>query len=361
MPITFKVSDVELPEPEEGIEDGVKDGFAGYHAFPANVLVGVKCGDVEPDGYRLNLPVAKLLYDPLSSGFMSAIHIAYDAHLPLTLSPDDLWCVIVRGLAIHINENAEKLRHLFVSHEGKKSLILEVLFSKGDPSIDWEAVLAKFRDMISRNTSPGTADLTAHNFSTTGPVEATVGHVALMGAMQNYFRYGMMTACGIPTVTLLGTPEDWESIKLRVERDFTRDAMDLGWWLDSLIPILDQFIRASKGDVDVPFWESIYKEKSMSGGSTVSGSFVNLFPYLTTQGKNYRNPWLGKDQIRMAADEYPKGYTTVPFEWDCMGTKYPMNFVAGHLGVGMVDGSIRPVLGWAVADQPSEKKKSGRR
>lgn len=361
MPITFKVSDVELPEPEEGIEDGVKDGFAGYHAFPANVLVGIKCGDVKPDGYRLNLPVGKLLYDPLSSGFMSAIHIAYDAHLPLTLSPDDLWCVIVRGLAIHINENAEKLRHLFVSHEGKKSLILEVLFSKGDPSIDWEAVLAKFRDMISRNTSPGTADLTAHNFSTTGPVESTVGHVALMGAMQNYFRYGMMTACGIPTVTLLGTPEDWESIKRRVERDFRREAMDLGWWLDSLIPILDQFIRASKGDVDVPFWESIYKQKSMSGGNTVSGSFVNLFPYLTTQGKNYRNPWLGKEQIRMAADEYPKGYSTVPFEWDCMGTNYPMNFVAGHLGVGVVDGSIRPVLGWAVADQPSEKKKSGRR
>jgi hypothetical protein len=46
------------------------------------------------------------------------------------------------------------------------------------------------------------------DFSTTGPVERVVSQVVLMDALRKYFTYVIRTICGIPTVTLEGTPAD---------------------------------------------------------------------------------------------------------------------------------------------------------
>ena len=97
------------------------------------------------------------------------------------------------------------------------------------------------------------------SFSTTGPVERAAAEVVLLDAMQSYFEYQVCTGCGIPTITLEGTHEDWKVLAERVQ-DFRE--FGLGSWLDVLSPILDQFARASQGDVDQAFWRSLYKFKS---------------------------------------------------------------------------------------------------
>src|SRR5580658_2136668 len=51
-----------------------------------------------------------------------AAHDAFYEHRPLTLSPDAIWFCIAQGFANHVSLNAEKLRHRFVRHEGKKVL-----------------------------------------------------------------------------------------------------------------------------------------------------------------------------------------------------------------------------------------------
>jgi len=349
MPTTLKVSDVDLNQASGG------NNFGGYRLTRSEVALTAKLdrsrSPSPPDKFQLNFPAEGLFYDFQQSGFLSAVHIAYDGHLPLTLSPDDLWCVINLGFAHHVTENSESLRPHFVSHEGQKSLVVSVPFSKGDPSADWDRVLAIFQSMIAENTKPGTGDLTAHNFTTSGPVEKTVGHIHLMGAMQKYFSYGMMTSCGIPSITLLGETSDWESIRNRVE---SFRVYDLGWWVDALIPIVDQFVKASKGDVDLPFWESIYKQRTMSGGSTLSGHFIHLFPYISTRQGMTRNHQVGQTNPRMEAQDCPKGYSAVPFDWECGGIHH-MNFYGGHLGVSVDQGSIRPVIGWAVGDRPKDR------
>lgn len=42
-------------------------------------------------------------------GFLDALAIAYKAHLPLALSPDDVWLCIALGFAQHVNLHAEAL------------------------------------------------------------------------------------------------------------------------------------------------------------------------------------------------------------------------------------------------------------
>ena len=47
-----------------------------------------------------------------------------------------------------------------------------------------------------------------------------------------------------------------------------------------LRPILRQFVRASQGDVDRPFWRSLYKLNDQSGSPMITGWITAFFPYL---------------------------------------------------------------------------------
>jgi hypothetical protein len=52
---------------------------------------------------------------------------AYNAHEDLVLSPDDIWLMITIYYSRYVDDNAEKMRHLFVDHEGKKELVVKMM------------------------------------------------------------------------------------------------------------------------------------------------------------------------------------------------------------------------------------------
>src|SRR5437016_5463297 len=66
----------------------------------------------------------KLLKSQSQNGLVSAAHTAFDQHFPLVLTPDTVWITLTMGLATHIDKNAETLRKQFVSHEGKRKIIV---------------------------------------------------------------------------------------------------------------------------------------------------------------------------------------------------------------------------------------------
>jgi len=68
-----------------------------------------------------------------------------------------------------------------------------------------------------------------------------------MDTMKNYFEYKCYTSCGIPKVKLIGTLYDWESIRDRAQ---ALEVFNLEFWIKHLIPILDKFIAAYKGEAD---------------------------------------------------------------------------------------------------------------
>ena len=59
-----------------------------------------------------------------NNGFFAAFDYAYNNHGDIKLTPDDTWLTIMLYFSKYVNDNAEELRSAFVSHEGKKKLVV---------------------------------------------------------------------------------------------------------------------------------------------------------------------------------------------------------------------------------------------
>ena len=59
-------------------------------------------------------PGQRLRHTHMNS-FVETVLCTYVHHLPLTLSPDDVWTAIIQGFAIHMENHGEKLRKKFVN------------------------------------------------------------------------------------------------------------------------------------------------------------------------------------------------------------------------------------------------------
>lgn len=296
---------------------------------------------------------------------IEASHLAFATHRPLTLSPDIIWLTIAQGLANHINLNAEKLRHVFVPHQGQKVLTVQRdAFVKGSPENPWEDVFTEFSAHIKASIGERNHTALVPHFSTTGPIEKAAFELVLMDAMKSYFSYTLETFCGIPEIELLGTVEDWKSIRDRVSF-FAQ--LGLERWARHLIPVLDKFIDTVQGSVDKPFWKSYYKYLQQSGGDVITGWISNLFPYLKRDAsKLVRNSYF-VDATKPFRDNssasnisfgvkgpdhtsFPSAMSQVPFQWNYHGQEIAMSFSGGLIGIRQNPDTLtlKPEVGWAV-------------
>lgn len=210
-------------------------------------------------------------------------------HYPVVLTPDAVWMVIAQGLSYYINENSEKMRYSLVDHDGKQKLSIETEYDLFSGQADWDSIIAGFTAGIDKYTNNDLAATLVADFSTTGINERIASEITLMDVVKPYFEYEVwFLMCGIPSVTLTGTPDDWQKVldKTQVLRRF-----NLGWWADELEPILKQFISAAQGDPDISFWKNMVKTSrplSIQGPSCArrspimtrfDGWFLKLFPF----------------------------------------------------------------------------------
>jgi hypothetical protein len=265
-------------------------------ACPSSSMVTFDVSDVTPGSVRLPqtgfraalgqklgrpieaaasaLPVAQA---SVGHPFVDAVSAAFRHHLPLVLSPDDVWLCLTQAIGAHVELNAEALRERFVRHAGTAEIVVRRDgFVRGSPDNDWGGVFAEFAAR-SEAQSTDVTGLFVADFSTTGPVERAASNMALLAALKSYFDLAMATLCGIPRITLLGQARDWLRIRDRVERF---EELGLGEWLSALRPALDAFASAAQGEVDRDFWRSFFKWEDRSGGAEVSGWVNALFPYV---------------------------------------------------------------------------------
>lgn len=288
--------------------------------------------------------------------FLGTLHAAFDKHYPVAITPDDIWLCISQGLAMHINANPEKYRKQFVAHEDKMLLRHDNYYRKGDPTTDWTQSFSWFSEKI-KDQIGKKHNLIVANFSTTGMIEKAASEIVLMEAMQNYFDYRERTLCGIPEVTLLGTEDDWKNIRARAQ---ALSEFDLVWWTDVLDPVLEEFVRAKKGNSNKDFWTSFYKWNDGSGGSSVTGYVNRLFPYIKS-GKTglMTNPQLKRMDAYegISPSDFPIGLSIAPFIWEYFETEYEMDFLGGFVGTVQNPESmeVQTALGWAVRDRPKAK------
>jgi len=314
-------------------------------------------------------------------------HDAFYEHRPIVLSPDAIWFCLAQGFAQHVNFHAERLRKRFVRHEDKLKLIVERPDFELGRSNPWPEVFAAFSDQIASHVGK-LRDLVVADFSTTGPLERAASEVALMDAFQGYFEYEMMCGCGIPAITLLGTPADWRSVR---QRAAMFGEFDLEPWVRALLPVLDRIVLAAEARDDPEFWQSFFHHESWSGGSALTGWIHVLFPYLKhwETGDLFPNPHLeqwerayhaaaatttDRDRKRMEAyyaaiidgrrermdgpsiTEIPSGLVSAPVIVKVYGTDivHMMRFIAGMFGVVEdAAGALAPEFGWAVVYAPA--------
>jgi Domain of unknown function (DUF4419) len=329
------------------------------------------------DGY-----VADVVEQPGFHTLIAAADLAYQGHFPLVLNPDVIWLTIAQGFARHIANNAEELRTRIVTFEGKATVEMRRDdFVRGSPENPWPEVWPTFCDQIREYIGGEAHALVLCDFSTTGPTERAASEVVLMDAVQSYFEYSFMSLCGIPAVTLEGTVEDWEKVR---ERLGLLGRYDLSWWTEKVEPIIDEFVKAAKGNPTPSFWKHLYKENNDSGGPYISGWLVRLLPYLknrdfvckvpnddrtgrfTPWRTDLRNFMLERPlngvgmMFGLKHDQLPSSVSAVPFAWHYHKETFEYQFLAGVMAVTQDSstGAIRPRIGWAVRPIPTRQPKS---
>ncbi|MCU0438880.1 MAG: DUF4419 domain-containing protein [Raineya sp.] len=279
-----------------------------------------------------------------ASSLVAALQVAYVNHHPFVISPDMIWLTICQGFSKHINTNPNKYRKLLVTHQSKKHLnIVRKDFKKGKQN-PWEEAIVQWQDSIKKYVKKDAYELIVDTFSTTD-FNATIAYqVTLMETMQEYFSYGMY-GCGIPYITLEGKTEDWIKIRNKIE-GFRK--YDLGEWVDNLIPILDQFVEASKGNIEVIFWQNMFKNTIKHySPELINGWILKFYPYLEDKNKRkygigtiqYKsNPFLKGETYHnssLTLRDFPSGLSSFDFKWidPRINLRANMEFGAGFIGM----------------------------
>jgi hypothetical protein len=289
-------------------------------------------------------------YQPL----LAAVYTAFSQHRPLVLTPDAVWVTIAQGVAHHMAIHGERLRSRFVAHRGKLDLVFECRdWVEGSPENPWPEAFASWAGQIRAHLGTPIHDMLVCDFSTSGAVERAVSQIVMMDIFERYFHYVLYGICGIPTVTLEGTPADWQRL---AEMAAGLSVFDLDWWLVHLLPICEQLVRARRGDVDLNHWRGICKLREDYGGDVINGWVAKLFPYLRAFANgpcNLPNPIFETGEGFTTWDA-PPGLSRVPFTWrDARtGRERQMEAIGGLVGVTQDPQTLalRPKLGWAVRE-----------
>ena len=351
--ITFIV-DRDLPEPEEHVESVLTPMEIAKSALwewgKPTVYATSKCDEG--------------LYDIGADTFYQTLLTAYAEHRPVVISPDMIWCLICQGFSHHINLDPEKYRDRMVFHQGKETLEVRRVEPKEFTPEQWEDIIREFAQMVDEKTKGSVASAIVTDFSTTTPVEAISSRITLLDTVKSYFEFVVIQMiCGIPHITLKGTPKDWQKIADNIQ-EFRQ--FDLDWWIDSLSPILEEFVKAANGYPDPTFWKSIvmtWRTDLVRGGgcmpsdeepTKVDGWFLKFFPYC----KDGRTPDKVSIEESMLAER-----VSVPFilrKCDTLGNvveETKMKMTAGMIGVSEDRDTyaLTPKFGWFISRDDSEK------
>lgn len=295
---------------------------------------------------------------------IETIHRAYDEHRSLVLSPDDIWLVLSQGFAACVNQDPEFYRSCFVSHEGKELIIIRRdAFVMGAFDNDWRGCFPEFSVRIREYIGDDTHDLILSDFSTTGDIERAASEVVLMDAVQSYFNYEVRTKCGIPSITLRGNSQDWGKVVSKARALLKFGGSHLETWLGAAIPVVEEFAAAARGEVNLNFWQELYKVRDGSGSMYASGFIMRLLPYVKgSKGELVANPLLDRNgnSRGLSVSDLLASISCVPFVWDYLGEKFDYQFLAGHCGISYdaETDSYSPVVGWAVRPKPTVVSKS---
>ena len=294
------------------------------------------------------------------NGFVRAALLAYNKHHHLIIRPEDVWFAILTQLSFYVNAHAEELRSFFVAHEGQKGLEVEadgVIFENGVSKIDYGRMAVKMTELIAANVNdPQLRTWIMPDFSTTTEADKVVAAILMMGAMQEYFTFTFSVRCGIPSVTLLGTKEDWLAMEKRLDM-LPRLGSEAKQFAKLLKPVLKYMVRSFDHPNDssiIKFWRTICHERPATCGMWHSAGYISgwitAFCFWNSKGEClYTNPkglvsFKGRGSNpgcsldgtlyhRIPTAYIPRGSAAVPVVLNFAGKMFQTRMVAGSVGI----------------------------
>ena len=356
--ITFVVD-----EGLEPIEDTFKHLMDGEKL--AKAILGKDKTIHNDDYYKIyasSFAEAKNMRGGEKDAFFQCVLRAYKKHQSLVLSPDMIWLLISQGFARYVNAHSEALRPKLVSHEGVMDLAIESENDLLSEQVDWQKLIGDFASQIDKYTKGNIAKNIMADFTTTGSAECVASQITLMESVKSYFEYIVdYVVCGIPSVTLTGTVEDWQKV---LEKTRQLKQYGLESWISELEPILTEFIQTADGHPKRAFWSSIVKKvgiNKLEGGgcmgeapTKLDGWILKLFP------DEYGHT---PDKVEYTKD-MPTEYVRVGFKYRFIDpvnarpiSETQMELWAGFIGakVDKKNHMVTPKIGWLVRVSQDEQ------
>ncbi|KAL6715521.1 hypothetical protein ACLMJK_006482 [Lecanora helva] len=328
-----------------------------------------KCKEILQSSFQMNPD--KPHFSLGTNGFVKGALGAYSHHHHLIIRPEDVWFAILTQFSCYVNAHAEELRGKFVAHKGKKKLEIKMVGTRYTVDFGW------FAEEMGRLLEKNVVDAELRewiipSFSTTTRDDTVVGSIIMMGTLQKYFEYSFCLLCGLPSVTLLGTVEDWKSILTRAEK-LKMYGEETTLWYNMLEPVLSRFVRTFQSpdsDEVLDFWQKIAHRRSGGSGPEYLSGWITVFCFWDEEGRCLcskpghlrMNPaYLQLDDAVyhwVEMDSVPPGYGSVPVNVDDNGHEFEATMVAGSVAVkGTSSGkptedgqvgldTLQPVTGW---------------
>ena len=348
--ITFKV-DENLKALEKKVVAHYNGKLAAQYLLSQD---GVKVEDQHV--VAMSFADAQNLRIVVKDAFYQCMVKAYAEHKSITLSPDMMWLLISQGFARYVNAHSEELRSQLVYHEGKQDLMVMTKDDLLSGKADWGKLMNDFSKEIERHTKGEVAKTIAADFSTTTPVERIASQITLMESMKSYFNYlAGRIGCGIPSITLQGTPDDWRAVFSKTQK---LGQYGLSEWTQSLEPILNEFIKTAEGKPNQRFWQEMVKKKRVDEFASVrpcsadkptelDGWILKFFP--TESGYTL-------DKVPYTKS-MPAEFVRVEFKYRVIDpitgatmSETPMELMSGFIGAkeDEKNNMLTPQIGWLV-------------
>lgn len=287
----------------------------------------------------------------INNGFLSAVHVAFQQHLPLLIIPDDIWHIFLSQISVIVNKDPETYRDTFVDHQGKEKIEIkndDLIMDIVNPAIttEWQSVFPIFEQKMNDKMK---IEIN-RKFSTTTLTHYIVSQILVMDNMKNYFDYSVETMCGFPEIRIGGTIEDWQNLDSIIQEicgkifepvgNSSSNSPNYTMFINECIKVLEE-----NGNPD--YWEKLYHFEGAKGSgqkNTITGIINDLFPVdqeakLAPTSGNKRN-----------VDTFPPICAKVPFVWEYLGTSNNCEFEGGltHVGWNHKEGHVYSKPIWKI-------------
>lgn len=224
-----------------------------------------------------------------SIGFVAVLAESYSNHLPIVVSPYDLWFIYQTQLAKMVGDDIEKYRPLFSMSDQKQKIMVP---TNDITEIDPFAIIQSLKTYVPANISDFIPKFSYDNATAQVSLAA-----AFCDLVSPYYSYSTFM-CGIPSIKLLGTVNDWEQLELNsakifqaflkynpssIHREYLEQAQNI--FRHIAISCREEVIS----EESISFWKNIFTQKNVGSGSQLKiGGWINTLHFDKTGASSAR-------------------------------------------------------------------------